>query len=185
VLNENYKAVQAENYQLRDYIINLQSRLIESHGSYPEPPIEINLSNHSQAAPASEPPAMSSSAVSQLVSAAQATEARDGATTPAKHDGQYVPALHPLLFSVCKALRPGWQARLLSVLKSCRKLLSPCRLGSFFFLPWNEYGNLHAYCTHRRSAQSMKDLTSRMAIDGPARPPTTSFFATTLISGTA
>ena len=37
-LNENYKFVQAENYQLRDYIINLQSRLLESQGEFPQPP---------------------------------------------------------------------------------------------------------------------------------------------------
>lgn len=42
-LEENYKAVQAENYQLRDYIINLQSRLIESQGEYPQPPSNIDL----------------------------------------------------------------------------------------------------------------------------------------------
>jgi hypothetical protein len=40
LLNENFKALQAENYQLRDYIINLQSRLIESQGEYPQPPID-------------------------------------------------------------------------------------------------------------------------------------------------
>lgn len=43
LLNENYKAVQAENYQLRDYIINLQSRLIESQGDFPQPPSNIDL----------------------------------------------------------------------------------------------------------------------------------------------
>ncbi|KAF2097593.1 hypothetical protein NA57DRAFT_77844 [Rhizodiscina lignyota] len=87
-LNENYKAVQAENYQLRDYIINLQSRLLESQGSFPEPPVDINI-NRSAQPPAPEAPAMSSTAVSQLVSAAQATEAH--ADNGVKHDG-YVPA---------------------------------------------------------------------------------------------
>ncbi|MCJ1370941.1 hypothetical protein MMC20_002155 [Loxospora ochrophaea] len=43
LLNENYKAVQAENYQLRDYIINLQSRLLESQGEFPQPPSNINI----------------------------------------------------------------------------------------------------------------------------------------------
>ena len=42
-LNDSYKAVQAENYQLRDYIINLQSRLIESQGDFPPAPSNINL----------------------------------------------------------------------------------------------------------------------------------------------
>lgn len=44
-LELNYKGLQAENYQLRDYIINLQSRLIESQGDYPQPPANINLGN--------------------------------------------------------------------------------------------------------------------------------------------
>lgn len=35
--------MQAENYQLRDYIINLQSRLIESQGDFPQPPVNIDL----------------------------------------------------------------------------------------------------------------------------------------------
>jgi len=85
LLNENYKAVQAENYQLRDYIINLQSRLIESQGDFPQPPSNIDLphprttdsSNDLKTLP---PPAATSttsgmdmSAISQLrASAAQA-----------------------------------------------------------------------------------------------------------------
>ena len=75
-LSENYKAIQAENYQLRDYIISLQSRLIESQGDYPQPPPNIDLGRsssrdlqhiHAPTAP------MGSTAVSQLqASAAQA-----------------------------------------------------------------------------------------------------------------
>jgi hypothetical protein len=42
MLNESFKAVQAENYQLRDYIINLQSRLIESQGEFPPPPSNVD-----------------------------------------------------------------------------------------------------------------------------------------------
>ncbi|KAI9788003.1 MAG: hypothetical protein M1816_007307 [Peltula sp. TS41687] len=61
VLEDNYKAVQAENYQLRDYIINLQSRLIESQGEYPQPPSNIDLSqprqdNHNSLPPPPPPP---------------------------------------------------------------------------------------------------------------------------------
>ena len=75
-LSESYKAVQAENYQLRDYIISLQSRLIESQGDFPQPPSNIDLPRptghghqHMQAPTAP----MGSSAVSQLqASAAQA-----------------------------------------------------------------------------------------------------------------
>lgn len=38
VLSENFKAIQQENYQLRDYIIALQSRLLEAQGEVPPPP---------------------------------------------------------------------------------------------------------------------------------------------------
>lgn len=44
-MEDNYKSIQSENYSLRDYIIRLQSRLIESHGDFPQPPANINLSN--------------------------------------------------------------------------------------------------------------------------------------------
>lgn len=40
---EAFKAIQAENYSLREYIIHLQSRLIEAHGDYPQPPANITL----------------------------------------------------------------------------------------------------------------------------------------------
>jgi hypothetical protein len=46
-LEENYKAIHAENYSLREYIIRLQSRLIESQGEFPQPPPNINLSHSS------------------------------------------------------------------------------------------------------------------------------------------
>jgi len=42
MLNNNFKAVQAENYQLRDYIISLQSRLLESQGEFPPPPSNVD-----------------------------------------------------------------------------------------------------------------------------------------------
>lgn len=37
-MQDSYKQIQNENYQLRDYIINLQSRLIESQGDDAVPP---------------------------------------------------------------------------------------------------------------------------------------------------
>lgn len=83
-LSENYKSVQAENYQLRDYIISLQSRLIESHGEYPQPPSNIEIQHPRSAAPPNQhapaPTAqMGSSAVSQLqASAAQAVADLNG-----------------------------------------------------------------------------------------------------------
>ena len=50
-LSESYKALQAENYQLRDYIISLQSRLLESQGDYPQPPPNISLAHPSEQRP--------------------------------------------------------------------------------------------------------------------------------------
>ncbi|MCJ1430979.1 hypothetical protein MMC27_000329 [Xylographa pallens] len=106
LLNENYKAVQAENYQLRDYIINLQSRLIESQGDFPQPPSNINLpepvaragvgahdhlhlqQQHHQV-PAPTAP-MASSALSQLqASAAQAVA--DMGSAARRRSGPYDP----------------------------------------------------------------------------------------------
>lgn len=45
-MQESYKQIQAENYQLRDYIINLQSRLIESQGEDAVPPPPLPLLNN-------------------------------------------------------------------------------------------------------------------------------------------
>jgi|TARA_R110002003_G_scaffold44_18_gene3419 hypothetical protein len=38
-----YKTLQTENYQLRDYIINLQSRLLETQGEIPPAPAGVDL----------------------------------------------------------------------------------------------------------------------------------------------
>ncbi|OJK01277.1 hypothetical protein ASPACDRAFT_77084 [Aspergillus aculeatus ATCC 16872] len=43
-MSETLKALQAENYQLREHIINLQSRLLDSQGEIPELPGNIDLS---------------------------------------------------------------------------------------------------------------------------------------------
>lgn len=42
-MQESYKQIQAENYQLRDYIISLQSRVIESQGEDALPPPPVSL----------------------------------------------------------------------------------------------------------------------------------------------
>ncbi|KAL1844737.1 hypothetical protein VTK73DRAFT_1883 [Phialemonium thermophilum] len=56
-LENNLKAVQAENYGLREYIITLQSRLLDLHGECPQPPPNVNL-----APPHIPPPGVSPSA---------------------------------------------------------------------------------------------------------------------------
>ena len=45
----NYKGLQAENYTLRDYIVRLQSRLLDTQGDYPQPPAGVNLAHPTQA----------------------------------------------------------------------------------------------------------------------------------------
>ncbi|KAK0735824.1 hypothetical protein B0T21DRAFT_289667 [Apiosordaria backusii] len=60
-MEESYKAMQAENFQLREYIIHLQSRLLESQGDYPPPPANVNLahpnaSGRAPEAPSAQPP---------------------------------------------------------------------------------------------------------------------------------
>lgn len=91
--------MQAENYQLRDYIINLQSRLIESQGEFPQPPSNIEIPHprsteqmHLMPAPTAP---MGSSAVIQLqASAAQAV----AGLSSAKHQHEetaYLPSGHP------------------------------------------------------------------------------------------
>ncbi|KAK3323931.1 hypothetical protein B0T19DRAFT_427314 [Cercophora scortea] len=49
-MEANFKAAQQENYALREYIIHLQSRLLDSQGEYPQPPANINLA-HPHATP--------------------------------------------------------------------------------------------------------------------------------------
>lgn len=87
-LSESYKVLQAENYQLRDYIITLQSRLIESQGELPQPPSNIEINPQRSSGPANQhipaPTApMGSSSVSQL----QASAARViDLSTSSKHE---------------------------------------------------------------------------------------------------
>ncbi|KAL9589111.1 MAG: hypothetical protein Q9203_002100 [Teloschistes exilis] len=85
-LSESYKTLQAENYQLRDYIISLQSRLIESQGEFPQPPSNIEISPqrpsgnaHSRELLGAPTATMASSAVRELqASAAQVIDLSSG-----------------------------------------------------------------------------------------------------------
>lgn len=54
-VSDNYKALQSENYQLREHIINLQSRLLDSQGEVPELPPNIDLSQPRPDMPISAP----------------------------------------------------------------------------------------------------------------------------------
>jgi hypothetical protein len=51
-MENNFKAMQTENYALRQYVISLQSRLLDAHGEYPQPPPGLSLApHHGQGAP--------------------------------------------------------------------------------------------------------------------------------------
>jgi hypothetical protein len=43
-MEHSYKGMQMENHSLREYIIHLQSRLLDTQGEYPQPPAGVNLS---------------------------------------------------------------------------------------------------------------------------------------------
>ncbi|RFU75220.1 transmembrane [Trichoderma arundinaceum] len=56
-LEHSYKSMQSENYALREYVIHLQSRLLDTQGEFPPPPPNVNLSQPSSAGP--PPPSVS------------------------------------------------------------------------------------------------------------------------------
>ncbi|WPH03048.1 Hypothetical protein R9X50_00592200 [Acrodontium crateriforme] len=53
-MEQNHRALQNENFQLREYILNLQSRLLETQSDYPPAPSHINLASSSGAASGSQ-----------------------------------------------------------------------------------------------------------------------------------
>jgi len=73
-MENNYKAMQTENYTLREYVINLQSRLLDAQGEFPQPP--PNLILHAPPPPAGAPepgqPSASTPGANSLEVAAQA-----------------------------------------------------------------------------------------------------------------
>ncbi|KAI8723671.1 BZIP domain-containing protein [Fusarium sp. LHS14.1] len=54
-MEQSFKTMQSENYALREYVIHLQSRLLDVHGEFPPPPPNVNL----QPAPPTSGPAPS------------------------------------------------------------------------------------------------------------------------------
>lgn len=49
-MEQSFKALQDENYQLREYILNLQARLLDNQTEFPPAPSNINLSAAAPAA---------------------------------------------------------------------------------------------------------------------------------------
>jgi hypothetical protein len=94
-LAQNYETIQKENFQLRQYIITLQARLLESHTELPPPPESIDLSRGPPVlATASAPTAHMTSPTleNQLqAAAAAASDDPDSRRNPAysgSHDGR-------------------------------------------------------------------------------------------------
>ncbi|KAL0944306.1 bZIP transcription factor [Colletotrichum truncatum] len=50
-MEQSYKAMQSENYALREYVIHLQSRLLDAQGEIPQPPPNVNLQQPPMPAP--------------------------------------------------------------------------------------------------------------------------------------
>ncbi|KAF7443678.1 basic-leucine zipper transcription factor [Pyrenophora tritici-repentis] len=75
-LCELYKTLQTENYQLRDYIINLQSRLLETQGEIPPAPA---------GSPNNSTGGLSERQIGELQMAAQAAAAAQHGTAGSKH----------------------------------------------------------------------------------------------------
>ncbi|KAH9909081.1 hypothetical protein F4778DRAFT_793120 [Xylariomycetidae sp. FL2044] len=51
-LEHSFKVIQNDNYALRQYVIDLQSRLIELHADLPQPPPNVNISPPAAVVPA-------------------------------------------------------------------------------------------------------------------------------------
>ncbi len=47
-MENNYKTMQTENYALREYVIHLQSKLLDAKADLPQPPANVNLSHPQQ-----------------------------------------------------------------------------------------------------------------------------------------
>ena len=53
IMEQNYRTLQNENYQLREYILNLQSRLLENQSDFPPAPSQSSAASKApEAAPA-------------------------------------------------------------------------------------------------------------------------------------
>ena len=97
--------IQAENYQLRDYIISLQSRLLDTQGEFPQPPSNIEIpqpgssSSHEHSAantavvssaPSAPTASMGSSAISQMQAAAAQAVADLGKAKHQREESSYL-----------------------------------------------------------------------------------------------
>lgn len=97
-MEQTFKNLQSENYVLRDYVVQLQSRLLDVSGEFPQPPPNVNLTQPpaapgpSTSAPETAPdnPAVGTpleavaQAVAGLAAHEQMTERQQYGSTPYK-----------------------------------------------------------------------------------------------------
>ncbi|CAO2647845.1 Nn.00g087670.m01.CDS01 [Neocucurbitaria sp. VM-36] len=81
-LCELYKTLQTENYQLRDYIINLQSRLLETQGEIPPAPAGVDLNR-----PHGEPASLSQDQQQQSQHQQQQEQSQPQQSSPNSNNG--------------------------------------------------------------------------------------------------
>jgi len=77
-MEQNFRTLQGENYQLREYILNLQSRLLESQADFPPAPQHVNLSTGGR---------VERSSASETATAAEHQLRRDMEVDSSRHDG--------------------------------------------------------------------------------------------------
>lgn len=51
-MEQSFKTLQGENYELREYVLRLQARLLETQGDFPAPPAHLNVSTPQGSGPA-------------------------------------------------------------------------------------------------------------------------------------
>jgi hypothetical protein len=64
-LERQFKVMQSENYALREYVIHLQARVMDTHGELPPPPPNVNLSLPDTGSSQGPPPAAPAPVASQ------------------------------------------------------------------------------------------------------------------------
>ena len=100
-MEHSFKSFQSENYALREYVLHLQSRLLDATGEYPQPPPNLDLSHAAGGQPPSNvgesaehsgvgagtPLEAVAQAVAGLAAQEQLAESQRYASGAFKHDG--------------------------------------------------------------------------------------------------
>jgi hypothetical protein len=93
-MEQSFRALQTENFQLREYILNLQARLLETQSEVPQPPINLAASGAASLA-AGQGPSGGSDAHRELPP--------PGASEPRQHEAQDQDAMSQLRTAAVRA----------------------------------------------------------------------------------